>query len=524
MSHERARSAMLPFTMARAVVLGAAAAVAALFTPGCGTEFIVSGDTTGAGGGTTTGGGGDNRGGGGGSTTGDGGSNNQGGGGGGTGGSCADASQCDDGDPCTEDACPKGSCTHQPAPTDDGDACTLDMCTAALGVTHTPIDANDNNPCTQDLCDPATGVSHPQVDTNDGNACTVDACDPVNGVSHSPIPINDGDACTLDGCNMATGPTHLPINTNDGNACTVDGCDPQFGPTHAPVPIDDDNPCTNDSCDPMIGVQHTPLPGVDDGNACTTDTCDPVFGVQHLPVNTNDGNACTKDTCDPGSGVKHDPIVCDDNNVCTSNSCNPNVGCVYGPLVYFAETFADNSKGWMLDPSWQIGPAMGSNGQVNGNPDPGLDHTPTMDNGVAGVNIGGNIPMPNMFPGPVHYLTSPVINLANVPGPVVLKLWRWLNIDTPPYMQAYIEVFNGASNSWVTLWSSTNTVADNAWVSTPNGPAPTIFDVTSYKSGSFRVRIGYQVKLADAFAMSGWNVDDLALVPAANCLSNLPGG
>ena len=66
---------------------------------------------------------------------------------------------------------------------------------------------------------------------------------------------------------------------------------------------------------------------------------------------------------------------------------------------------------------------------MNGNPDPGANHTPTADNGVAGVFLGGNTG--TALQGP-YYLTSPSINLSAATGSVTLELWRRLNTDYPP--------------------------------------------------------------------------------------------
>src|SRR5262249_30690421 len=138
------------------------------------------------------------------------------------------------------------------------------------------------------------------------------------------------------------------------------------------------------------------------------------------------------DACDPMTGVSHTPIVCDDANACTADSCNTMSGCVFKSNIFFTETFANNNQGWSLAGSWQIGPAMLSSGQTTGfGTDPAEDHTPTTDNGIAGVLIGGNLPKVLV---PFTYLTSPLIDLSGAVGPVYLEFWRVLNSDYPPYM------------------------------------------------------------------------------------------
>lgn len=167
----------------------------------------------------------------------------------------------------------------------------------------------------------------------------------------------------------------------------------------------------------------------------------------------------------------------------------------------FFEDFSDNSAGWTLDNEWQIGSAMTSAGQwVGSNPDPGLDHTPTSDNGVAGVVIGGNAST-NIHP--FYYLTSPVIN-TNVSEDVSFEYWRWLNSDYTPYMQNHIQVFDGGA--WQTIWQTAGSppVTDDAWLLQ-------VFDISSYKNNDMRIRFGFNIGSSGVFTVSSWNVDDVLI-------------
>src|SRR5688500_15464341 len=91
----------------------------------------------------------------------------------------------------------------------------------------------------------------------------------------------------------------------------------------------------------------------------------------------------------------------------------------------FYEDFADNDAGWTLGAEWQIGSATGSTGHTYGNPDPSEDYTPTADNGVAGVMIGGNA---STDVHPYRFLESPAIDTTSLTG-VTLQYARWLNSD-----------------------------------------------------------------------------------------------
>jgi len=145
-----------------------------------------------------------------------------------------------DGNPCTNDVCLNGECTHSTVPgcqvcsddndCDDSNLCTVDGCgdrgcehTAVLGCGPCTVDENchDGNPCTDDTCSnkvckhtPVTGCAFCTVDDdcNDEDPCTLDTCG-ANGCENTPIP--DCVPCTVDG------------DCDDGDACTADGCGPE---------------------------------------------------------------------------------------------------------------------------------------------------------------------------------------------------------------------------------------------------------------------------------------------------------
>ncbi|WP_170863959.1 S8 family serine peptidase, partial [Microcystis aeruginosa] len=173
-----------------------------------------------------------------------------------------------------------------------------------------------------------------------------------------------------------------------------------------------------------------------------------------------------------------------------------------GFTTYFSDDFANNSKGWTLGTEWQIGAATASTGHVYGNPDPGTDNTPTADNGVAGVVIGGNA---STALHDFYYLTSPVINTSTA-NQLFFEFARWLNSDYTPYMQNTVEIFNGSS--WVNLLPSnfddSPGVTDNAWT-------PQQFDISAHKSASTQIRFGFNVTSGGVYTVSSWNLDDVKI-------------
>lgn len=130
---------------------------------------------------------------------------------------------CDDENPCTVDSCDLAAgCVNEPcalhlAPCDDGVACTTgDTCRS--GQCLGSADCDDGDPCTADACDLATAAcaheSTGGIPCDDGDACTT------------------GDVCTAGGCAGAPddttpscipGPACLAATTITALPFTVDG-------------------------------------------------------------------------------------------------------------------------------------------------------------------------------------------------------------------------------------------------------------------------------------------------------------
>src|SRR5439155_1035914 len=116
-----------------------------------------------------------------------------------TGGSCTGALlSCDDGNPCTDDTCDsRTGCGHtlNTGPCDDGDACTTgDSCADGTCAGHGRLGCDDGNPCTDDACDSRTGCTHTPIDgpCDDGDFCTTgDVCEAgaCVGTPSPPCPL-----------------------------------------------------------------------------------------------------------------------------------------------------------------------------------------------------------------------------------------------------------------------------------------------------------------------------------------------
>ena len=429
-------------------------------------------------------------------------------------GSCTTASDCT----AMNDACNLGSCVNGTcikAPANDMGACddTLfctdnDICMSGVCIGGTPKFCAPSNACHLGVCD-ETADACTEMPGNDGAQC------------------DDMDNCTLAGsCSGGTCTKGPPVDCSVFNdVCAVGACDPMTG--CKPMPVNDGSPCDdglfctiNDFCQAAKCTSNTPNPCAPPGG-CYIASCDEANKqCSAVPGNNgqacDDANSCTKGTtCLNGACINGQPdnegTMCDDGSACTSGTTCQSGVCKggMGPTVYFADDFHDNSKGWILGPEWQIGPAMVSSGQDSGYPDPGVDHSPSADNGVAGVVIGGNAfvdPINSIHP--YYWLESPPFDTANAAGQVILGFQRWLNSDYADYMHNAVEVWDGAM--WVNLWTSDfNPIEEDAWTFIQ-------YDLTPYKNASMKIRFGFDIgEASNVFIMSSWNIDDVLVASAA---------
>ncbi len=294
---------------------------------------------------------------------------------------CSTASECDDGNPCTTDACSSGKCVSTPLangpqpgcgdtnpcngtetcqsgictpgspPTcDDGDPCTDDSCdplvpggcqhAAVAGCCHMPGDCPGANICTtcvSNTCGVLDNCCATNADCDDANPCTTDTC-PANhqcqhaNVANGPAPGCGDDPCVPGAsCQAGSCVGGTPKNCDDNMLCTLDACDSGTGQcTHQPVQgccqqsdseCNDNNPCTIDICDlPDAHVCHN-TPRFADCRTCSVDTdCDPE-------------GACGASVCGPdGFCVDHPQPNCDDGNCDTTDTC-----VVDGPMATHCE-------------------------------------------------------------------------------------------------------------------------------------------------------------------------------------------
>ncbi len=174
---------------------------------------------------------------------------------------------CDDGNPCTTDACKVSGCTHTAR---NGQVCIPGSC--ELGTYYLPA------VCQNDFCPPQDSMF-----CDDGNICTEDYCSPEGGCLTRNDNTKVCGAATCDGmtfrpqvvCSGGLCPTQIPKNCADTNVCTDDTCTLAGCSNEAnSAPCSDNNPCTeNDKCKSKV-CKSGDVKQCDDDLYCTADSCD----------------------------------------------------------------------------------------------------------------------------------------------------------------------------------------------------------------------------------------------------------
>lgn len=440
-------------------------------------------------------------------------------------------------DQCNDAVCNAGVCGKMPlaegTACDDGLFCTsTDVCTAGVcagsakvcpevaGTTSTGVGGAGGG-TTSGTGGTGGGPANPPLDACHVWSCNegLKVCEVIPGTSGTACddgePCTTGEICAPDG-SCGNG---LPTDCSALNSeCATGICNPGVGcglmPQLEGFICNSANPCANSKC--MAGKCNIIAPkntggACDDGLYCTAnDVCQP-NGFCGGPPKCVDPTACITSTCDEAAKkCVLDPKV--DGEVCATSACSAGQTCNGGicgggvmPQTYFYENFANNNKGWLLGPEWQIGSAKASVGGTIG-ADPAQDNSPTPDNGIAGVIIGGN---ENPVIHPLYAIESPVIDVSGAQGQIFLTYYRWLNSDYLPYMKNVVQVFDGTA--WVEIWASGRppSIQD----SPPVGAGWTFVshDITQYKNAGLKVRFGYDIESGGVYTIGSWNLDDVKI-------------
>ncbi len=239
----------------------------------------------------------------------------------------------DDGNPCTVGLCLQAKCVTSPSPgaaCDDGDGCTaFDACGDTGTCSGLSVDCDDKNPCTDDACTKGACAHTPNTATcDDDNACTdKDVCAAGKCTAGKALVCDDGFLCTNDTCDAKLGGCVHKNNgkaCNDGDACTSgDTCviGLQGGAVCAgnKTQCDDKNPCTSDSCKAGVGCVSSTVKnttacktsgGTPKDGACWAGTCvapECKNGICEVNENTS---TCVDDCPAGGGACKVDDATC----------------------------------------------------------------------------------------------------------------------------------------------------------------------------------------------------------------------
>jgi len=166
-----------------------------------------------------------------------------------------------------------------------------------------------------------------------------------------------------------------------------------------------------------------------------------------------------------------------------------------GPQVIHEFTMADN-PGWDMSGEWGWGQPQGGGGQY-GFPDPTSGAT---GENVVGYNLAGdyenNLPEQAMTTGNLDCTGA---------SQVELRFMRWLNVETPSYDHASIEVSGNGGITWSVVWENTGEVTDSSWQEMS-------YDISDIADDSADVRIRWIMGTTDSsWQFSGWNIDDVRI-------------
>ncbi len=185
---------------------------------------------------------------------------------------CVAAADCTDDNPCDDDFCQDLICRHTRynilpgccfAPADKSPVSGLPWADASARQAYADSQCDDGNPCTIDACDQATSLCVPTT--------------PIPECCASDGGCDDGDPCTTDSCVMNTC-RHLAVGTaccsadaqcDDQDPCTKDSCVTNscrhLWDTTAccltKAECDDQDPCTTDTCGTDRKCSHASIPG-----------------------------------------------------------------------------------------------------------------------------------------------------------------------------------------------------------------------------------------------------------------------
>ncbi len=170
------------------------------------------------------------------------------------------------------------------------------------------------------------------------------------------------------------------------------------------------------------------------------------------------------------------------------------------PPIYTFNMDAD--PGWTIDggSEWQFGAPMGLGGE-HGNPDPTSAYSGTNVYGYDLTGLGAQLGDYEASMPAALYLTTTALDFSAYTD-VELEFQRYLNVESPTYDHAYLEVSNDGVN-WTMVWENTAALTDSSWNFVS-------YDISGVADGESTVYVRWGIGPTDSsWFYSGWNVDDV---------------
>jgi len=111
------------------------------------------------------------------------------------------------------------------------------------------------------------------------------------------------------------------------------------------------------------------------------------------------------------------------------------------------------------------------------------------------------------------WATSPVMNCASCSGNWNLEYMKQLGVESSTWDHAYASVKNTQGN-WVNVWSNSGTINDGTF-------SKQTIDISTYVANNANFQVRFGIGTADSSVhYSGWNIDDVSVLPAASGISS----
>jgi len=111
------------------------------------------------------------------------------------------------------------------------------------------------------------------------------------------------------------------------------------------------------------------------------------------------------------------------------------------------------------------------------------------------------------------WATSPVMNCASCSGTWNLEFMRQIGVESSSWDHAYVSVKNSQGN-WVNVWSNSGTLNEGSF-------SQQVLDVSTHIANNANFQVRFGIGTTDSsVTYSGWNIDDVSVLPAASGVSS----